>query len=133
MKHDDTNAFILEDLVVPPSMDAKAPKSGPKAAHKRAERFIMITEAQAQRLAGVSVVMAVFVYLMFKELDARCSSFVLRPDALKHLGIDRYARSRALRDLAKRGLISMERRGGPRKPLTVTVLGSRKTKWRRAN
>ena len=135
MRDDNNNPFILEELVVPQgSISTKTPpKFGHKAARKKpVEKFFMVTEAQAHRLVGVSVVVTVFHCLMLKELDARCSSFVLKPDAMEHLGIDRFAQKRALRALAKRGLISMERRDGPRKPFTVTVLGSRITTWRRA-
>jgi|SRR5450631_2358551 hypothetical protein len=128
MKHDDTNPFKLEDLVIPETaVDAKA-KASPKAAHKRVERFVMITEAQAYLLGGTSSVVAVFLALMFKGFNARCPTFALRPDAFKDIGIDRHAQLYALRDLAKRGLITVERRHGPKKPPTVTIIGMRKTK-----
>src|SRR5450631_4523545 len=108
MKHDDTNPFKLEDLVIPETaVDAKA---------------------KASLLGGTSSVVAVFLALMFKGFNARCPTFALRPDAFKDIGIDRHAQLYALRDLAKRGLITVERRHGPKKPPTVTIIGMRKTK-----
>jgi hypothetical protein len=129
MKHDDANPpFRIEHLVYP-EPDAKAPpRAGPKAARKRVERFVQITETQTYKLGGASVVVDVFLQLMLKGLNARCPTFVLRPDAFKDIGIDRHAQLYALRDLAKRGLISVTRRDGPKKPPTVTVIGMRKTK-----
>src|SRR5450631_3326685 len=87
MKHDDTNPFKLEDLVIPETaVDAKA---------------------KASLLGGTSSVVAVFLALMFKGFNARCPTFALRPDAFKDIGIDRHAQLYALRDLAKRGLITV--------------------------
>jgi hypothetical protein len=117
------NPFTLEGLVVPEPPKAKAaPKVGQKAAHKRGVSFIQITAAQANRLAGASIVVSVFFHLMFRSFNAFHKPFALPPNALEYADISRHAQLRALRDLVKRGLILVDR-GGPRKPPMITIVG----------
>ncbi len=120
------NPFNLEDLVVKPdtTVGAKAsPKNGQGTARQRRGSFIQITAAQADGLSNASVVVAVFFHLMFRSFRAYHKPFVLPNDALKHAGISRFAQIRALRSLARRGLISVER-DGPRKSPVITIIGT---------
>ena len=113
----------LEDLVATPgTTGVKAPQPGPKAARQRGEAFVQITATQADRLAGKSSAVTVFLYLMFKSFRVYHKPFALPSDALEHAGVSRFAQFRALRNLVKRGLISVER-DGPRKPPVITLIG----------
>jgi hypothetical protein len=122
------NPFNLEDLVIKPATASNAkvsPKAGSKSTrHPRGSSFIQLTATQAAKLSGASVVVAVFLHLMFRSFRAYRKPFVLPNDALQHVNISRHVQLRALRRLAKLGLISMERES-PRKPPVITILGGR--------
>jgi hypothetical protein len=124
------NPFILEELVVPESTDAKvSPKSSQKAAHKKGERFIIITPEQAHKLSKAVRVttVSVFFHLMFRGYRAGGyrEPFTMPSDALDQAGISRHGQNRALRSLVKLGLISMER-SGPKRPPIISLIGAKK-------
>lgn len=126
MHNDDDNPFILEDLVAPKgSASTKTPpKSGQKTARKKGAPFIQITAAQAHKLAGVTrvCVVAVFFHLMFRSFRSYHKPFLLPADALVEFNIDRHVQLRALKELARCGLIRVGR-GGPKKPPEITIVG----------
>jgi hypothetical protein len=122
------NPFKLEDLVVKPGAGTVGAKTSAKAergaAPRSKERFIQISASQARRLEGATslVTERVFRHLLFREFKAYYKPFVLPCDALAYAGINRFAQARALRSLAKLGLILVER-DSPRSPPMITIVG----------
>jgi hypothetical protein len=128
MKHDDTNPFRLEDLVIPEAEVKAPPKPGPKPARKSNVYYVKVTNVQLRRLSGMSRVVTalVFFHLMFKWYRAYRKPFVLRGDALVSEGISRNSQWRALRELERLRLITMHRNNGPKKPPVITIVGAGK-------
>ena len=130
MNRPEDHPFRLEDLVLPetPTKTASSSKAGPMPARKK-ERFIILTPAQVYKLSKASrvITVSVFLQLMFRGYKAGeyREPFVLPSDALEQDGIDRFALGRALRSLAKLGLISVER-SGPKKPPMISLIGAKK-------
>jgi hypothetical protein len=121
------NPFNLDELVVEAPATTSKAKAGPKAARQRRGSFIQITATQASLLANAKrpVTFCVFFHLMFRSFWAYHKPFVLPGDALEYAGVSRFSQMRALRNLEKLGLISMER-GGGRNPPTISIIGTTK-------
>jgi hypothetical protein len=126
---DEANPFNLEDLVVKPGEASAgtapgAKTAGRKGATRSSEAFVQITAKQADLLSRTThvVTQSVFLHLMFRSFKVYHKPFVLRADALAYAGIDRFMQWRALRDLARLGLILVER-GSTRSPPIITIIG----------
>jgi hypothetical protein len=125
----EANPFNLEDLVVKPGEASAGVAPGAKTSRRKgatrsAEAFVPITAKQADLLSRATHVttQSVFLHLMFRSFKVYHKPFVLRADALAYAGIGRVMQWRALRDLARLGLILVER-GSPRSPPIVTIVG----------
>ena len=118
--------FDLEDLTVTPSQTSEKSnqKTGPKVALQRREIFAQVSATQINLLAGASRVttVTVFHYLLMKSFKVYHRAFVLPNDGLAGACISRHSLLRALRDLARLGLITIER-DGPRKPPRISIVG----------
>jgi hypothetical protein len=97
-----------------------AAKKPAKAARSRARKgtFVMITEAQVDRLQAIrkATTIKFFLRLLFLDFKAHGRSFTL-PNASG--ASDRVERQRALLSLERRGLISVQRNGN--QPVLVTI------------
>jgi hypothetical protein len=80
--------------------------------------FVTIDAKQVARLEGVNPTWDLYLRLLFAAFEAHGEAFELRPVTFGKMA--RTTRNRALADLEKRGLISVQRQRG--KPPLIAVL-----------
>lgn len=109
--------FDLENLRLPAEQIAAAT---PHRIAKRREHFIRVPFSWLERLKGASgQVYAMALHLQYLHWRHKARAFKLPNGMLKIDGIGRTAKWRALVELERRGLVSIERR--PKKSPRVTV------------
>jgi hypothetical protein len=112
---DETDALITAAITEKNKKAAKAGKT-----KKRREPFIIIAETQFELLSRVAnSTTMVLLHLMFRDFAARGKPFVLSGEALFGIGVDRYAKQRALDRLEKLGWVSVERKPGKEPRITI--------------
>ena len=122
------NAFELDGLVIQPSALSTGTKTSPQAVPRK-ELFARITKRHCKLLAGVDRISTVlfFHYLMMCSVQAYNRPFVLPVEYLvKETGMSRRTQVRALRSLAKTGIIKIGRENFHSLP-TITIPGTTKT------
>ena len=126
------NAFELDDLVIKPdklSTSSKPTKRSPKAPGRpQGELFARITRRHCALLANVDRISTVifFNHLMMCSIKEFNRPFELPvEDLTKDTGLDRHQQLDALNDLAKVGIIKLERRGRYELPF-ITIPGTSK-------
>jgi hypothetical protein len=107
----------LDDLRIPVVLLER-----PSKMQRRRREFIKVPLTWAERLGGTRGQTAVVaLHLLHQAWRNRGGAFTLANGALKAKGVGRDAKRRALAELERHGLISVERR--PKKSPRVTVLG----------
>jgi hypothetical protein len=122
------NAFELDGLIVKPDATSDGAKAFTKAAPRpTVELFARITRRHCALLAnerGCDII--IFNHLMIHSVTSFNRPFELPVDYLaKETGMDRRAQLRALRNLAKTGVIKVGRRSRYGSP-TITIPGTSK-------
>jgi hypothetical protein len=113
--------FDIENLRLPKSMIGERPAIVPRKIRKRREQFAKLPMIWWEKLEGASgQTCRVAWYLLYQNWKAGGKPIKLANEMLTKSGIPREAKSVALRDLQRRGLIAVERR--PYKSPLVTVL-----------
>jgi hypothetical protein len=101
--------FNLEDLRVPDEVQALA--RVPAKIRRRREKFIMFPLAWFEALNGATgATYRVAIYLLYLHWKDGGGAIKLPNGMLKIDGVSRQAKWRALGDLERRGLITVERR-----------------------
>jgi hypothetical protein len=95
----------------------------PTTIKKRREQFVMLPMWWYEKLGNPKptslYTWPVAVYVLHLNWNSRGEPFKLANGMLSYDGVDRFVKSRALRDLERRGLISVDRRN--RKSPIITV------------
>jgi hypothetical protein len=119
-------SFDAKDLALKPEQleRSRLAETG-IAATKRAQRrreFALITREQLERLAPTmsAATLKVFLFLLLIDWKARGKPILVANGGLEQFGVSRFAKSRALPELAGLGLIEIRRR--PRKSPEIVVL-----------
>lgn len=111
MKADD-DPFDIEALRIPPEeADLRLRMVTPHKIRKRREHFVRIPFTWIERLDGVSgKTYSMALHLLYRNWKANGAAFKLGNDMLAIDGIGRTVKWRALAELERRGLISVEHR-----------------------
>jgi hypothetical protein len=116
-----TDPFAIENLRLPDDMIAERPATVPRKIRKRREHFVILPMIWWEKLEGASGrTCRVAWYLLYQHWKDAGKPIKLANAILAAAGISPDSKTRALRDLEKRGLISVEWRD--RKAPRVTVL-----------
>jgi hypothetical protein len=117
MKGDD---FDLEKLRVPPEQVSVSSRTPRRIANRR-EHFIQVPFSWLERLDGAAAkVYALALHLLYLDWRNKSQAFRLPNGMLANDGISRRTKWRALVELERRGLISIERR--PKKSPLIRVI-----------
>lgn len=115
-----TDNFDLEKLRVPPEQVLVSSRT-PRRIAKRREHFIQVPFGWLERLDGAAAkVYALALHLLYLNWRNKGQAFRLPNGMLLVDGISRRTKWRALVELERRGLISIERR--PRKSPLIRVI-----------
>lgn len=120
----DTDPFDLDNLRLPPEAVSERRAVVPRKIQKRQQQFVMVPMrwveilSKAPLATGSTVLVA--IYLLHLDWKHYGKPFKLPNGMLKYDGISRYSKWRALTDLERRGLITVERQ--PSKSPIIQVL-----------
>jgi hypothetical protein len=112
---DETDEFLAAAAA---EKNKKAEKAG--KTKKGREPFVIISKTQFDILGMVAnATTMVLLHLMFLDFKARGKSFKFSNDTLSEVGVNRYAKQRALNRLEELGWISVERICGKEPVITI--------------
>jgi hypothetical protein len=116
---EDSDPFDLDKLRLPDQILGPTPT--PRKIAKRREHFVMVPFEWLERLNGAEgSAYAVALHLLYLNWKGRGGPVKLANGMLKINGINRWSKKRALEDLERRGLITVERR--PRKSPIIRLI-----------
>ena len=117
--------FDLENLRLPADIVRPRRVVEPHKLEKRRKHFVKLPWTWAEALSGASgKTWELAVQLLYQHWKGNGAPIKLANGMLENDGIDRFAKWRALKELERRGLVTIERRRA-RSPLITVNVGSK--------
>jgi hypothetical protein len=116
----DAKALALKPEHLEPGRLAETGIAATKRERRKRE-FAQITREQLERLAQAksAATLKVFLFLLLTDWKDRGKPILVANGKLEQLGVSRFAKGRALSELAELGLIKMQKR--PRKSPKIVI------------
>ena len=114
--------FDIDELRLPADIVLSSRAIEPRKLEKRRKHFVKLPWTWVEALSGASgKTWELAAHLLYQHWEGNGAPIKLANGMLENDGIDRFAKWRALKELERRGLVTIERRSARSPIVTVNV------------